>query len=87
MDRGKVCAEMVFILEQVPYSYNILVPQKIKDKFKEKMDVEHYKSFTKEKIFFKQKINEETIKVLLTIFEKYWSNEDDCDFLNEILDK
>ena len=76
MDKSKVFAEITFVLEQVPYSYNKLIPQDIKNKFKDDMDINHYNSFNKDKVFYKQKLDEETIKMLFVLFKKYWDDED-----------
>lgn len=76
MKNENIYAELTFILEQIPYSYNKLIPEEIKKKLKDKMSLEHYNSFDKSKTFYDQNISEDTLKMLVSLYNKYWANED-----------
>lgn len=76
MKNGNIYAELTFILEQIPYSYNKLIPEEIKQKLKDKMSIEHYNSFDKSKIFYDQNISEDALKMLVSLYNKYWAKED-----------
>ena len=86
MNKPQIYAELMFILEQVPYSYNKLIPDKIKDKFKEKMSITHYNSFDKDKVFYKQQLARETIVLLGFLYYKYWCKDENAQkyFINII---
>ena len=87
MDKGKICAELMFILKQVPYSYNKLIPDEIKNKIENNMSREHYNSFDSSKVFLKQKMDEQTIKILLFLFNKYWVGENDWDTFEKMIEE
>lgn len=72
MKHKKLCAELMFVLEQVPYSYSQAIPKEVKDNIKNEMSIEHYNSFDQDKTFYEQDISEETLETLLDIYDKYW---------------
>jgi hypothetical protein len=72
MSESKICAELFFILEQVPNSYISLLPNNYMNRLKENMSLEHYQSFDKEKVFFKQEFNKKTVATLEKIYNTFW---------------
>lgn len=72
MKHKKLCAELMFVLEQVPYSYSNAIPKEVKENIKKEMSIEHYNSFDKDMTFYEQSISEETLQTLLDIYDKYW---------------
>ena len=76
MEREKICAELFFILEQLPYNYSKLIPSNIIDKLKTEMSVEWYSKFDKDKVFYKQNIKRETILMLSFLYYEYLCNND-----------
>ena len=68
----KIYAELMFILSQVPYSYMQKVPKDMVDKMKSKMSNEWYQHFNPEIVFFKQKFQTRTLKLLEEINSRYW---------------
>lgn len=76
MEEEKIYAELAFILEQLPYSYSKLIPNNIIDKIKTEMSVEWYLKFDKDKVFYKQNIQRETILMLSFLYYEYLCNND-----------
>lgn len=76
MEKEKIYAELVFVLEQLPSSYSKHIPQSLIDKFNMKMSLEWYSKFDKDKVFYKQDIQRETILMLAFIYYKYLCNND-----------
>ena len=72
MVMSKIYAELVFILDQVPYSYSKLIPEELMMNLKNNMSLDWYKSFKKDKVFYKQKFHKETILMLSMLYYKYW---------------
>ena len=72
IDNPEICAELYFILEQVPNSYIKLLPENFMYKLKEQMSTKHYKIFDTSKIFYKQDFNDASINLLNEIYQKYW---------------
>ena len=71
-ENEKIYAELMFILNQVPYSYMQKVPKDMVDKMKSKMSNEWYQNFNPEIVFFKQKFQTRTLKLLEEINSRYW---------------
>lgn len=79
-------AELTFIFEQIPNSYIKVIPQRLKDKFKNNMSVRWYNRFDKDKVFYKQNIKRETLLMLSFLYYKYWCEDDEmkADFIKMI---
>ena len=86
MDKEKIYAELVFVLEQLPSSYSKLIPQSLIDKFNVKMSLEWHQKFDKDKVFYKQNIQRETILMLSFLYYKYLCTDDNMkqDFIKMI---
>ena len=70
MKEEKIYAELLFVLEQLPSSYRNLIPQTLIDKFSKEMSQEWYLKFDKEKVFYKQNIQRDTILMLSLLYYK-----------------
>lgn len=72
--KKQICAELYFILTQVPFSFASSIPQKFIDNLKNDMSVEWYNKFNPEIPFTKQKFDKKTLKVLDSLKNLCWLN-------------
>ena len=75
MSKPEIYSELYFILQQVPYSYMKTLPPDTMAKLEQDMSLEHYNSFRKDQIFYKQNFDKESINILEKICQKYWNEE------------
>lgn len=86
MNNTKLCAQLTFILSQLPYTYINMIPLYVKEKIKNNMDLEEYSKYDESVVFFKQNIDCETIKFLILLLNKYLIlSENDRKKLEELL--
>ena len=71
---SKVATELLFIINQFPYSQKNTIPKEFIEVLEQKHDDSYLTTFNKNIPFTKQNFSDETMQILKLVYEKYLNN-------------